>query len=1271
MTRFPRPIPVIAALLAALASAPSSAQELAVAAVDDSPSAQLALEQAMDQARANPREAVRLLAAALDAGPLRLVRAGADPDLFVTVSRRVHGVLAADAALRTAFRRELDPDADERLARGELEFLVERRLDTRAGVRACIALAERALVRGRFSAARGLLDRIAAHDLVDGDLAAHVARLAGECARGPASPAGPVPQSFDPSFASARWGETWRIAFDGGAVPAVADERARPGDAPLPRSMPVTDGDRVFVSDGGAIRAFDRLGGRALWSVPLDGNEGLGSLRMLGAGPGGVVGFAVNAGPARTAQPRVVCIDPATGAVRVDARLDRAGAPADLDGIVPEGTPLEVDGRIITAARRTSPRLETVSWLLSVDASGSASVPWARALATTGSVRVGTSRISESPVLAGGVLYVATATGAVAAVDPWDGFIRWLRRFPVPVRDAGVRSDSLDVIMPAVAGDRVIALTPDRARLVTLSAVDGTAISEVPTAADAGQSLPTSLVGDPASGLVALVGERLACVRAEDPGVALWTLPEVERVRGRIRFASTGDPASPVLVVPLAQDLLFIDARTGAERLRLAGAGGANVACAGNQLVAAGTSTLSGWMPVSEAERIVRARMAGSTAAGDALALAALARQVRSGPMAAEAAREAVRRSRGESDEVRAEVLEALLSLDALELAEGADRSALDAAVDAAAVAAGEEVRGGFVRAQRALRRGDVRAAVQIAVQTTVSAPEGTLVPHVDGLASPEAECRRITRDARAADAGAAAVLDSAVSAAVASAPAPARERMVRMAARIGAGTAAGDRALAALVAASTEPDARRAAARLARECAVLGARADESVARALALPVSALQPPAAPAVLSGEPMRAIECSGRLPRMGAGAAPIGGGFLSLDGDRLVMRTAPAYSPRWQAPAGGPDVTVLSTSPDIIVCDDALGGSGRLTCISPDGVLRWSAEPERSTEAAPVVDDPPLGEEPGLEPVRRLRGVGAAGFVGTVTVAVLSGDGAVTAFGRERGDRRWHRPPVGLIAAWAHEAFAIALAEEVDAEIRITVIDPDDGRQILSWTCALASEVRWMRFAAGGLLVVGTDDGIEARRIAGGDEGSPYWTLDSVDARESARGWTPLGMVAVLDRFDGLRAADAWSGRFRGADLASAARSPVRDVVAGAGWIAGIRDDGVDFLDGTGRPIGRDAPGAERSLVAAAASADRLFVLDAGVEGSDPVPMRFGALLHSLAAGDGGREPEPPLLVRMLGQRPGSLRVIDGGVAVSNGTSIQVFEFSRPSAVPGR
>jgi hypothetical protein len=858
---------VLPILALALPAAFARAQELAMPAVDDLPTAQLLVEQASDQAKANPREAVRLLVQALDSGADRLVRAGRDPDLFVPVSRRVHAMLAADPALRAAFRVELSPDADAQLARGDLAELVAHRLDTDAGLEAALRLAQSSIARGWFAAASAYLDRVSDHDLLAGRRALHHAamtatvaarlgqpgraesaiaridRLAADRASGidPAELAGaraaaaaamqgmPVRRDSSATFGplaagrldagsaapASAWTETWNAPIDtptliGSLLPAA--ERTRPA----PSVAPSVVGERVFVDDGSAVRAFDRLSGRPLWTTPTNGPEPTGGAHMVAATEDAVVSFGTAPASAvgRAGTGRVACIDPSTGFVRWESRLDRLDARADLDGLQPQGAPIVVDGRAIVSARRTSPRLETVSWLVAVDLEHPRPLAWARVVATSGSIRFGTVRAAESPVLSGGVLYLATATGAVAAVDPWDGLVRWLRRMPVPVREASASEAAGTIETPAVVGGRVWAIAPDHARIRAYDARDGSFVDEIPTGADGAIGAPAYLVGDDASGLVLAVGERVTCFAASAPRTTRWSHPALEdppshRVRGRVQFALTADPASPSVLVPELNDSVLIDARTGAESMRLAGAGNTNGILAGNQLLAAGATALSGWMPAADAERIVRARMAAGTAPEDAMALLHLARQVRSGRLAADGAAECVRRLRAQpsGDAARTELLDLLLAIDALDLASGNDRAALDAAVDEAAVLAGAPVRGGFARADRALRRGDPAAAVRSAVATALAAPAGESIRVHDGFVGPEAEARRIIVAARTS---AAEVATSALAASLRDALSKAVDAHdlagLRSVARLGAGSKAGADALAAATALATTP---------------------------------------------------------------------------------------------------------------------------------------------------------------------------------------------------------------------------------------------------------------------------------------------------------------------------------------------------------------------------------------------------------------------------------------------------------------------------------
>lgn len=993
-----RAIAASASLAVALTA---GAQELAVPAVDDSPSSQLLLEQAADQVRANPREAVRLLVQALDAGAPLLVRSARDPDLFVTVGARVGALLRSDAALLAAFRREVGADADAWLARGDLEALVDRRIDTVAGLRAAFRLAERSLARGRFAAATGFLDRVAGHDLLDDAGRARLESLRAAARAGLRSPAVDALSAgtFDPSFAVDRWSETWSLPIDG----SIGGGDLASGAAVLP----AVSGDRVIVDDRTAIRAFDRLSGRPLWSASLGTSDpSAGSLRMVAASADAVVAFSTSGGTlARAGSGRIACIDPASGVIRWESRLDRLAPGAALEGVVPHGSPVIVDGRAIVAARKTTPRLETVSWLLGVDLERPASAAWARVLATTGSLRVGTSRIGDSPSVSDGVLYVACSAGAVAAVDPWDGHVRWLRRFPVPVRDATLSNEPFDATTPALIGDRVFVATPDRSRIVSLSATDGSVLAEIPTGTDGGIGAPAYLVGDSPSGLLLCVGDRVSCLRADAPREALWTAPaQASAIRGRVSFAHTADARAPVLSVPTAEGLLVLDARDGSVRMRLDGMRPGNAVLAGNEVISAGTTVLSAWMPVAEAERIVRARMASSPAAAEAVALLALARQVRSSAMAAEAAAESVRRAAAlpADDPQRAELLELLLDVDALDFAEGAGRDAIASAIDRAAELAGTPLRAGFARAERALRSGSASEAARIAAATALAAPADAMVPHRDGRVSAEAEAQRIIRLARARDPRAAAGVESAVAAAIRAASGDDRVRVLRSAARLAAGTPASVGALRSYLEAAG-PSGRPAVVRLARECAALGTELEAAFRDALGPDAAALAPLPVPPTLASEATAIREFPGRLPRAFADSGVVPGGLLAILGTDLVFREAPAYSVAWRVPLGARDCTVLATAPDVIVCDDTPTGLGTLTCITRDGQVRWTRTP---AAPAPEVADDASADDPDfpIERVsaRRLRSPSVIPLPTATGIAILRRDGSLECFDRATG-----------------------------------------------------------------------------------------------------------------------------------------------------------------------------------------------------------------------------------------------------------------------------
>jgi hypothetical protein len=285
---------------------------------------------------------------------------------------------------------------------------------------------------------------------------------------------------------------------------------------------------------------------------------------------------------------------------------------------------------------------------------------------------------------------------------------------------------------------------------------------------------------------------------------------------------------------------------------------------------------------------------------------------------------------------------------------------------------------------------------------------------------------------------------------------------------------------------------------------------------------------------------------------------------------------------------------------------------------------------------------------------------------------------MTAFGLEGGAEAWRHPADGsTLLAWARDPLAVVIGTESDdgsgPAVRVTALDAVDGTPVLSWIMDAATEIRWMRIVDGGILLVATDIGIEARRLAGGDERVPYWVIDAPEAHASTRAWEVGGRVVVLLRSEDVMTIDPWTGRQAANDFIAPSptpTSPVREVVDGRAWVAFIRDGQTDFFSSKGVWIGRDAPGTDRAYVRAVASAEALFILDAGSP-ADPVPLRFGILLRELDARHGGLELAPPLMLRSLGQRLGELTALDGAIAASNGSVIQVIEYSDAKPPPDR
>jgi len=1036
-----------------------------------------------------------------------------------------------------------------------------------------------------------------------------------------------------------------------------AEPVAGRGPPTAPSAFPAVDDAHVYLNEETSARAFDLASGRVAWSTFVGGNAS-GFTGAFGAeeSPGTAVGIAGGQVIATSAASKgsvvVSCLGARFGDLRWQSPIDPPEARAGAEPLLPAGMPLVVDGMAVVGARRTTARLETVSWIVATDLDRPGEPAWSTLLASTGSVRMGQGRSADSPVASGGVIVAATATGAVAAIEAIDGSVRWLRRIPVPVREAlAAAGGAASIAGPAVARGRVFAITPDRASVRAYDLRTGEVLADVPTGVDSPFGLPEYLVGDDSGDVVLAVGDRIAAIDPANPSVARWTrrtgeMPVLERPRGRVGLLRVAGSA-PLVAMPNSADLVFLDARDGREAGRIPGAGASNVAARGRQVVGVGAFRVRSWMPAADAERSAREALARGPGVEDAFPLLQLGRQLRSPALVAEAAEESLRRAAGaEADAgAREDLWTIMRSIDVLDLGGGDQRARIDAQVDRSARVAGLAGEGALVRIDRQLRRRAAADAARLAVEATVDAEPGSTVGDGAVRAAMVTSARRRIDAAAALDAaGTSAAVDRAIEGALSArgSPGPERDRVLRAGAMLCGDTAVGRRC-------TDELASRGEGAWLRAARAALRSRTEEG-RRALAAP---LRP------VDGT---AVSFSAVTVPAAPGASHPAGALVTSASGSLELRRAPSFVPAWRAPLAMKAPVLVAAGADLVVSDAGPGGTGALACLTLDGGVRWSV---------PGPDPAAVDLEGALFPDDERAPVPAPTTfapTGDIVVSVLP-DGSASGRRRADGGVAWTLDaPDGRVLAIAHAGPLLAVlwepSEGAGLEGRLAVIDAATGVRVRAESVPGGDRARWMRMNDAGIVAVGTGDGLRAFGPAVGE--GPMWAIDALEVQDAPRAWFVKGWLVVHDRFDEPVAIDAWTGR----PSATAFREPTPSAASGTdalvtvivtgGWAAFLHEGHVAFFSEAGELLGCDSAMPDRSYVTCAAAGDRALVLDANSGEAGSGPLRHSSLLRILDVSRGGAAASAPLRVRSLGRPISSIIVNEGLVALGNGSSTQVI-----------
>lgn len=593
--------------------------------VDASPTAHEQLERARELAARNPAEAARLVQEVLDGPGNKLVPWPPVPDRFRPAVAAAEDLLRTQPALRQAWLRVQAPIARRQLEQGDWMTVAFRRLQTPAGVQACLQLAQQAIDGGRLAEADAWLEHVLDHPDVPATQVATVVQVRQRLGKAiqddmPVATEPILARPDAPDVASPEpldYEAIWSLDTRSDSVP-IDSGRGRVGGGPRP-AVRFASQDLVWT-DGFDVRALDRFSGSKLWQHQLLRTPS--GLRAMPSEPASLAvagerimvlpGLAGSDG--RTGPSTVVALDRSTGRQAWRTELDRLG-DAVTEELFPHGDALVVGDAVVVQARRSSQQMETAAWLIAMDLRDG-SPRWSRPFGAAGGLRLSLSRPLSSPAAIGTDVIVGSSLGVVARVGSALGRIRWLRTWPPPLREPTVEFSPWQRPDPVTDGRIVAWLGPDGESLITLDARDGSTRHSVTTGpGTALGTVRTLVMGDP---LLLAVGDDVTAISPDAPDQPVWRLSDREpsapgTILGRVTMGTLAN-GSAALVVPLESGVRILDPNTGTVVGRWNRPGGGQPALQGGQLVMADEERLELAMPAREGERLLRDRLAQAPA---------------------------------------------------------------------------------------------------------------------------------------------------------------------------------------------------------------------------------------------------------------------------------------------------------------------------------------------------------------------------------------------------------------------------------------------------------------------------------------------------------------------------------------------------------------------------------------------------------------------------------------------------------------------------------
>lgn len=671
------PVILLWFLMTALAG-PSGAQMDNPVYVDDSPQAWMLFQQAQDQLKDNIGESARLYQELLSEFSFRLIPIREREEThFASVRHRVLLELRADPDLMARYRLIETAAAQRLLDANNLIRVAQTRSLTEAGLEALLRLGQQNLESGRFHTSLRWLEEAIDHpDLDDrrglflwhmigtaryflddeagfeescrivstfsgGDEYLNHLQLLKHNDIGPGVPRGlsPLDTSSSPDLSGLIAEDIWSIPLEHSLLNRrypvnpddptlgrdVREQRRRQGV--LNTSAPTIAGETVYINEGHYVHAMDRFTGRPIWDAPftdrrqdepddtnVDQTQDMNIIAVEGDALVTLTGHLLSRN--RSNSGKVVCLDAMSGDLRWIRDISHIDEADEFERLFPHGRPIIRDGAVYVMARKTRRQQLTASYVVSLDLT-TGDLRWSRHISTSGGTR-GTARPFSSLTFHQGSLYVATPLGAMAKIEPFDGEIRWLHRYPVPLNTTATalhRPWEFDA--PVFIDEKVIAVRPDRMRVVVLDRKTGEELeSHFCTTAESWDT-PKYLLANEHS--VYAVGRDVVAFRAGDLDDPVWRLsspplqfPENEpsflrpEIRGRVQLVDDH------LVIPTLFGIQIVDDQTGIIDHELVVPVSGNPVAFDSQLLLASSDRLDSYMSFDRALEMLRERIASS-----------------------------------------------------------------------------------------------------------------------------------------------------------------------------------------------------------------------------------------------------------------------------------------------------------------------------------------------------------------------------------------------------------------------------------------------------------------------------------------------------------------------------------------------------------------------------------------------------------------------------------------------------------------------------------